>query len=83
MRKEGPVRKINLIVIHCSATRCDRCLTEHDLLDDHRRRGMDCIGYHICRSLSLNNFPLSRSDNITSIRTFEFSPSSKSMKKTP
>ncbi len=40
------MRKINLIVIHCSATRADRCLTEHDLLDDHRRRGMDCIGYH-------------------------------------
>ena len=25
------MRFINLIVVHCSATRCDRCYTEHDL----------------------------------------------------
>ena len=40
------MRKINYIVVHCSATREDRCLTEHDLLADHRRRGFRCIGYH-------------------------------------
>lgn len=27
------MRFINLIVVHCSATRCDRCYTEHDLTD--------------------------------------------------
>ncbi len=40
------MRTINLIVIHCSATRADRCLTEHDLRTNHVRRGMDGIGYH-------------------------------------
>jgi len=29
------MRFINLIVVHCSATRCDRCYTEHDLTTDH------------------------------------------------
>ena len=42
------MREINLIVIHCSATREDRCLTEHDLEEYHRRRGFergpDCNG---------------------------------------
>ena len=33
------MRKINLIVIHCSATRCDRPYTEADLTADHLRRG--------------------------------------------
>ena len=32
------MRFINLIVVHCSATRCDRCYTEHDLTTDHLRR---------------------------------------------
>ncbi|GAB6870458.1 N-acetylmuramoyl-L-alanine amidase [Bacteroides rodentium] len=40
------MRKINYIVVHCSATREDRCLTEHDLLAAHRSRGFKCIGYH-------------------------------------
>ena len=31
------MRFINLIVIHCSATRCDRSYTEHDLTTDHLR----------------------------------------------
>lgn len=34
------MRFINLIVVHCSATRCDRCYTEHDLTTDHLRRGL-------------------------------------------
>lgn len=42
------MREINLIVIHCSATREDRCFTEHDLEECHRRRGFergpDCNG---------------------------------------
>ena len=44
MRGEG--RVINLIVIHCSATRVDRDFTEHDLEACHRRRGFSGAGYH-------------------------------------
>ncbi|WP_455591815.1 N-acetylmuramoyl-L-alanine amidase, partial [Bacteroides sp.] len=39
-------RKIDLIVIHCSATREDRTFTEHDLEVCHRRRGFNGTGYH-------------------------------------
>ena len=40
------MRKINLIVIHCSATREDRMLTPDDLELQHRRRGFNGIGDH-------------------------------------
>ena len=40
------MRKINLIVIHCSATRCNRPYTEADLTADHLRRGFSEAGYH-------------------------------------
>ena len=40
------MRFINLIVVHCSATRCDRCYTEHDLTTDHLRRSFSGAGYH-------------------------------------
>lgn len=40
------MRKIDLIVIHCSASREDRCYTEYDLDRDHRRRGFEGPGYH-------------------------------------
>ena len=40
------MRFINLIVVHCSATRCDRSYTEHDLTTDHLRRGFSGAGYH-------------------------------------
>ena len=40
------MRKIDLIVIHCSATREDRCFTEYDLDTCHRRRGFIGPGYH-------------------------------------
>lgn len=40
------MREINLIVIHCSATREDRTLSEHDLEVCHRRRGFNGTGYH-------------------------------------
>ena len=42
------MRFINLIVVHCSATRCDRSYTEHDLTTDHLRRGFSGAGYHFC-----------------------------------
>ena len=40
------MRRINLIVIHCSATRMDRNLTTFDLDTMHRRRGFKGTGYH-------------------------------------
>ena len=40
------MRSINLIVIHCSATRVDRDFTEKDLDLCHRRRGFNGPGYH-------------------------------------
>ena len=40
------MRTINLIVIHCSATRADRDFTEDDLEVCHRRRGFNGTGYH-------------------------------------
>lgn len=40
------MRFINLIVVHCSATRCDRSYTEHDLTTDHLCRGFSSAGYH-------------------------------------
>lgn len=40
------MREINLIVIHCSATRADRCFTEHDVIAAHRCRGFKECGYH-------------------------------------
>lgn len=40
------MRKIDLIVIHCSASRADRDFTETDLVVCHRRRGFNGIGYH-------------------------------------
>lgn len=40
------MRTINLIVIHCSATREDKDFTEYDLDVCHRRRGFNGAGYH-------------------------------------
>ncbi|MGL5272270.1 MAG: N-acetylmuramoyl-L-alanine amidase [Phocaeicola sp.] len=40
------MRKVDLIVIHCSASRADRDFTEHDLDTCHRRRGFNGTGYH-------------------------------------
>lgn len=40
------MRNINLIVVHCSATREDKSFTEFDLDDCHRRRGFNGAGYH-------------------------------------
>ena len=40
------MRKIDLIVLHCSATRTDRCYTEYDLITDHLRRGGSGAGYY-------------------------------------
>lgn len=40
------MREINLIVVHCSATREDRDFTENDLEVCHRHRGFNGAGYH-------------------------------------
>lgn len=45
-RRDEFMRTINLIVIHCSATRADRDFTEDDLEVCHRRRGFNGTGYH-------------------------------------
>lgn len=37
---------VRFIVIHCSATRCDRDHTVEQLLRDHKARGFRTIGYH-------------------------------------
>lgn len=40
------MREINLIVVHCSATRADRDFTENDLEVCHRHRRFNGAGYH-------------------------------------
>lgn len=40
------MRKINYIVVHCSATREDCRLTVESLRREHLRRGFGGIGYH-------------------------------------
>lgn len=37
---------VRFIVIHCSATRCDRDYPVEQLLRDHKARGFRTIGYH-------------------------------------
>ena len=40
------MRKIDMIVIHCTATRADRPLSPSELTKMHRKRGFKCCGYH-------------------------------------
>lgn len=40
------MRKIDMIVIHCSATRADVPLSPRQLDEMHRKRGFDGCGYH-------------------------------------
>lgn len=37
---------VRYIILHCSATRCNRDYTVEQLLRDHRARGFRTIGYH-------------------------------------
>ena len=39
-------RRIDLIVIHCSATRCNRPFTLEAVIACHKARGFATIGYH-------------------------------------
>ena len=56
------MRKIDLLVIHCSATRADRCYTESDLITDHLCRGFSGAGYH---------FYIRKNGDIKSLRPIE------------
>ena len=40
------MREINLLVIHCTATRSNLPFTQADLERSHRERGFNGIGYH-------------------------------------
>jgi len=40
------MREINLLVIHCSATRVDRDITAKDIDSAHKVRGFSSWGYH-------------------------------------
>ena len=61
------MRDINLIVVHCSATRVNQDFTVEQLEACHKARGFDTIGYHYyitkdgtlypCRSASQGLMP--------------------------
>lgn len=40
------MRKIDEIIVHCSATRVGQRCTLQDIDSWHRQRGFNCIGYH-------------------------------------
>lgn len=37
---------VRFLIVHCSATRCDRDYTVKQLLRDHKARGFRTVGYH-------------------------------------
>ena len=57
------MRQINLLVIHCSATKENQPFTVYALESSHRKRGFNGIGYHYYIRQSgevVNTRPLSR-----------------------
>lgn len=40
------MRKIDMIIVHCSATPAGRNVSVEEIDRWHRERGFDCIGYH-------------------------------------
>lgn len=40
------MRKIDMIIVHCTATPAGRDVSVSDIDRWHRERGFDCIGYH-------------------------------------
>ena len=46
IKKTNKMRKIDLIVIHCTASRPDQHLTLEMLDQMHQARGWKCCGYH-------------------------------------
>lgn len=61
-KKVREMRRIDLIVIHCTATREDRRFTEEMLEECHLERGFDGCGYH---------FYIRRDGNIIAMRPIE------------
>lgn len=59
------MRKINLVVIHCSATRENVDYTEVQLEQDHKARGFTCAGY---------NFYIRKTGQIIKLRNIEHIP---------
>ena len=59
------MRKINLLVLHCSATREDQLYTPEQLENDHRARGFVSAGY---------NYYVRRSGEVVSMRPVEQIP---------
>lgn len=58
-------RKINLIVIHCSATRVDKNYTPEQLERDHRARGFNSAGY---------NYYIRKTGEVVPMRPLELIP---------
>lgn len=58
-------RKINLIVIHCSATRVDKNYTPDQLERDHRTRGFNSAGY---------NYYIRKTGEVVPMRPLELIP---------
>ena len=46
IKKMLPMLEVEYVVLHCSATRCDRPFTFEDLDRCHRARGYNGCGYH-------------------------------------
>lgn len=57
-------RSINLIVVHCTASRCDRRLTPESLDRLHRGRGFNACGYHFYITREGAVFPMRPLDAI-------------------
>lgn len=58
------MRKINLIVIHCSATPVNRDYSPDQLIRDHRERGFSTAGYHFYIRKSGYRVPFRRIDEV-------------------
>lgn len=58
------IRSINLIVVHCTASRCDRRLTPDDLEAEHRRRNFNGCGYHFFITREGIIFPMRPLDRV-------------------
>lgn len=63
--KRKDMRKINLLVLHCSATRENQVYTPEQLERDHKARGFVCAGY---------NFYVRRTGEVISMRPIEQIP---------
>ena len=65
------MQQINLIIIHCSATKENRPFTIQALETSHRERGFNGIGYHYYIRQSeevIDTRPLSRMNGRNNVR---------------